>query len=456
MELRALGAVQLLLDGELREGLERLQGPLSQLGIAIPTSFADAMKPLLDGWQEIRSRGYAFQTRSEGELDPAQLRRLDLLWGVARGLLLHEHDRPLPLIIQYLREALALGEPRRIVRGLAIFHSQIDVPLSHVRQTALSGAIDVAEAIARQVGEVEARAAISFSRGLVTYHDGQLATGLSELMRAEELFRNHCRGGTYEMRLSRMIFAHISLAVHREIDVILLRDWLREAEEHGDIVSTAHLRFSIACTHLANDQAQQAADLLDSAVAALGPRLGGTTATTEAMSRAHVELYRGNANGALASLYLLEEFFTTALSHVRMWRGLGFLLRARLALLARAGNTTQKDLREQAEKSIAEVAGLGLACFADDVHLVRAALLAVGGTREAILVELDAVLSAYSDARTPPLAALFALRAKGQAIGGPSGRELTVRAEALLKQRKIENPRRFARLFMPGLEEALT
>jgi hypothetical protein len=216
------------------------------------------------------------------------------------------------------------------------------------------------------------------------------------------------------------------------------------------------LRFSVACTHLANDQAQQAAELLDSAVAALGDRFGGTAATTEAMSRAHVELYRGNANGALASLYLIEEFFTTALSQVRMWRGLGLLLRARLALLARAGNTTQSTLREQAETSLAEVAAIGLSCFNDDIHLVRAALLAVGGTREAILVELDAVLGAYTDARTPPLGALFALRAKGQAIGGTSGRELITRAEALLKQRKIENPRRFARLFMPGLEEALT
>jgi len=456
LELRGLGAVQLLLDGELHEGLAQLKEPMRELGIAIPASFTEAVKPLFDGWQDIRQRGYAFQARAEADLDPGKLRRLDLLWGVARGMLLHEQDRPLPLIVQYLREALALGEPRRIVRGLTIFHSQIDVPLSHLRQVALSGAIDVAEAVARQVEGVEARAAIAFARGLVTYHDGQITTGLAELMRAEELFRNHCRGATYEMRLSRMVFAHISLSVHRDIDLVQLRDWLREAEEHGDDISTAHLRFSIACTHLASDQAQQAIDLLDSAVAALGPRFGGTTATTEAMSRAHVELYRGNANGALASFYLLEDFFKTALFQVRMWRGLGLLLRARLALLARAGGTTQKDLRDQAERSLNEAAALGLACFSDDIHLVRSALLAVGGTREAILAELDAVLGSYADARTPPISALFALRAKGQAIGGASGRDLVLRAEALLKQRRIENPRRFARLFMPGLEEALT
>jgi len=358
--------------------------------------------------------------------------------------------------VQYLREALEVGEPLRVVRGLCFFHSQVDVPLSLLNKTALSGAIDVAEALARQCDDVAARAAIAFARGLSVYHDGQLTTGMNELMRAEELFRNHCRNGSYEMRMSRMVFAHLSLVFLREVDLSVVRDWLREAEEHGDGVSTARLRFCIACGHLPADQAEQATELLDGAVHALGDKLSGTSATVEAMARAQIQLYRGNANGALACFYLLEEFFSTALSRVQVWRGAGLLTRARLALLARAGSTTQKDLREQAESALAETAALSLPCFTDDVHLVRATLLAIGGAREAVIAELDAVLAAYTEARTPPLTALFALRAKGQAIGGAAGRELVVRAETLLKQRRIENPRRFARLFVPGLEESLT
>jgi tetratricopeptide (TPR) repeat protein len=312
----------------------------------------------------------------------------------------------------------------------------------------------VAEAVARQIDNVEARAAIAFARGLAVYQEGQIGSALSELTRAEELYRNHCRGGSYEMRVSRMVIAHLSLAIARTVDETLLREWLRDAEEHGDRVSTARLRFCAACAMLGADQAPQAMAQIEQAVAALGDRLEGTTATAEAMARAQIELYRGNADGALACFYVLEEFFTTALSQVRLWRGLGLLTRARLALLARAGSTTLKGLREQAESAVADTDKLDLACLSDDVHLVRAAIFAAHGKREAAIAELDIVLAAYPDVRSPPLAALFALRAKGQALGGATGKDLIARADAMIHQRHIANPRRFARLFVPGLEEA--
>jgi hypothetical protein len=207
---------------------------------------------------------------------------------------------------------------------------------------------------------------------------------------------------------------------------------------------------------LASDQGPQALAQLDAAVTTLGDRLSGTTATVEAMARAQIELYRGNADGALACFYLLEEFLSTALSHTRLWRGLGLLARARLAMLARAGSTTRKGLREQAEAAIAEVTVLAVPCLADDLHLAHAALHAAHGRREAALTELDAVLAAYPDARMPPLSVLIAMRAKGQAMGGAAGKEIALRAEGQLKQRHVENPRRYARLFVPGLEEAFS
>ena len=54
------------------------------------------------------------------------------------------------------------------------------------------------------------------------------------------------------------------------------------------------------------------------------------------------------------------------------------------------------------------------------------------------------------------LSALIAERARGQLLGGEEGRRVTVRAEALLRERGLVNARRFARLFVPGLEEVAT
>jgi hypothetical protein len=51
---------------------------------------------------------------------------------------------------------------------------------------------------------------------------------------------------------------------------------------------------------------------------------------------------------------------------------------------------------------------------------------------------------------------LVARRARGQLVGGTEGHALTAQAEEMLSQRGVVNPRRFARLFLPGLEELLS
>jgi hypothetical protein len=112
-------------------------------------------------------------------------------------------------------------------------------------------------------------------------------------------------------------------------------------------------------------------------------------------------------------------------------------------------------LRKQAHEAVEEAAGLALPCLDDDVRLMRATVAASRGERPIALAESEALLAAYAHARVPPLTALVALRNKGFAQAGPEGAELVTRAETLMKQRRIENPRRFARLFAPGLEEAL-
>jgi hypothetical protein len=154
-------------------------------------------------WRELRTRGFAFTERSVDAVDPKELERLDLLWGVTRGLLLHELDRPLPLLTRHLFDALELGEPLRIVRGLALFHVHVDVPFSHLSKLKPAGALDVAEALARRLDQVEARALIALAKGLEVYHHGRIESSLHEMQRAEELYRNHCKGGAFEMRLSR-------------------------------------------------------------------------------------------------------------------------------------------------------------------------------------------------------------------------------------------------------------
>jgi hypothetical protein len=455
IELQALAGVQLLLCGKLTEGLTMLKEPLGTLQVEVPPTFQVASVQAAHMWKALRERGYAFTERGELDVDETELTRLDLLWGVTRGLMLHEFERPLPLLTRYLIDALELGEPLRVVRGLALFHVHVDAPFAAVAGLRNSGALDVAEALARRMDQVEARAVISFAKGVAVYGHGRVEPALKELLHAEELYRNHCRGGAYEMRLSRMVIANLWVSILREGDANQLREWVREAEDRGDRVGAVRLRLSLALTALQSDQADLAQTQLEAAIEQSSGEVSVLTTTFAATARSTIALYRGDAEGCRASYYLLEEFFETALAGTRVWRQLVLMLRARLALLARAAPTPGRTPLQQAERALEEASKLGAPCFAEDMLLLQASVAAGRRDREGALRALSALPATPAERRDPSLPALFIQRARGQLLGGAEGETLAQRANEALAKRGVVNPRRFARLFAPGLEELL-
>ena len=161
-----------------------------------------------------------------------------------------------------------------------------------------------------------------------------------------------------------------------------------------------------------------------------------------------MQLYRGSADGCRASYYLLDELFTSPLAKVPLWRALGTLLRAQLALVARAGAGASRTFLARAVSAIEETERTAMPCCEVDVLLLRAVIAVVEGRREQALQALDAVLRTPHDATQPPLALLFALRARGQVQAGSEGKAAIARAEEALARRGVVNPRRFARLFL--------
>jgi hypothetical protein len=210
------------------------------------------------------------------------------------------------------------------------------------------------------------------------------------------------------------------------------------------------LRISMATTLLSADEADAALAQLDAALHALNGQPNAITELAERVGRATVQLYRANADGCRAAHYLLEEFFSTPLATVPVWRGLVLLLRARLMLIARGASGGVRDLLARAASAIDDVEQLALPCFEDDVRLVRASIAAARAQRTEALSAIAAVIA---DKQQTSLAGLIAMRARGQLLGDGEGRRLTANAEELLAQRGVVNARRFARLFVPGIEE---
>ncbi len=455
MELEARAGAELLFAGQLEPGLALLKEPLTSLGVALPDSFHDAITQASYMWREIRARGFGFVERTPAQVEAAELRRLDLLWGVTRGLLSHEVARPLPLVTRFLIDALEIGEPLRIVRGLVLFHTHVDGPFSRLSKLALSGALDVGEALARRIEQSEARALLALSRGLSMYSDGRVEAALPELVTAEDILRNHCRGGAYEMRTSRMALAHAQFVVHREANPVQLREWLREAGERGDPLSEGRLRQLLAVGSLAADDAKGALVLLAQASGGVHAR-SELSAMTGALSQAAVHLYRGDIEACRGCYDALLPTLSEALGTVPFWRACVLMLLARLGLVISAGVSGQDAPRiEQAAKYTRALEALDLPCFMDDVRLLTATVALARRQPAAAKAALEPMVRARVEAGTGSFLHVFAQRAHGQLIGGAEGKDQVARAEELLVRRGVVQPRRFARLILPAFEERL-
>jgi len=451
--LRALGGVQLLLAGHVDEGLRELEEPLRALNVTLPTDFAEGAYQAGEHWRRLRQRGLGFKEQSESELDGEKLERLDLLTELAQGLLTNELDRPLPLLVELTEQALELGEPLRILRLLALYHVHVDVAYSTLAGVGTSGAMDVAEALARRLNTPEGHAAIAFAKGLSVYLHGRVEEATDELLRAEELYRNHCRGGAFEMRIARTVLSHLRISFARDVDGGRMRNWIREAEERGDRVSTLRHRLTLARGLLKGDRVEEAHALMERAHRESGEQAGFSLAA-DLMTRASFALYSGDALRCRELLKQLEGYASVALNVVPVWLGLTTLAQARLALLARASRDAPPGLLELAEAATERVAALELPCFHDDVALMRATAAAVRQQNDRAIELLEQVICAHRREPTEPLTSIFARRARGQLQADAEGVLAEREADAELGKREIKEPRRFARLFAPTLEEA--
>ena len=128
------------------------------------------------------------------------------------GLLLNELERPLPLVGRLLWDSLDVGEPRRIIRALCLYHAHVDAPFSRLAKQPTQGAIENAEALCHQQDDVRSRAWVALARGTSLVYTGEVEQSFAQLETAEELFRDQCTGATAEMRMCRQIMAPLMAA----------------------------------------------------------------------------------------------------------------------------------------------------------------------------------------------------------------------------------------------------
>ncbi len=120
LELKRLASTQLLLSGEVENGLALLRTLLRPLGLSMPQTARRAWLSLF--WHRflLALHGLKFRKRDESQISAMTLARIDLCWSAVAGLSMSEPIRGADFQTRGLLLALRAGEPLRIARAMAM------------------------------------------------------------------------------------------------------------------------------------------------------------------------------------------------------------------------------------------------------------------------------------------------------------------------------------------------
>ncbi len=120
LELRLAAARQFCISGHTDEGRLLIRSVLASSGMSFPTSFLGLVASLIYQRIQLRIQGLKVVVRKEEQIPPQELQRIDMMWSAVSGLSFQEPVAVASMHTQGLRAALAAGEPKRLVRAIAL------------------------------------------------------------------------------------------------------------------------------------------------------------------------------------------------------------------------------------------------------------------------------------------------------------------------------------------------
>jgi hypothetical protein len=385
--LRQRAAMQLLRAGRFEEGVQTLEQVVNAAGWpSQPTSFR-ALLTLIFFQLWLSLRGLRYRERSQADIDPALLRRIELCWTAATALICVDALWRAEFLYRHALLALRAGESSHIARGLVSRGWWRSVSRSVRGRNAGERLLTQAEAIARRRDDAYPLGMAAFARGMRAFCEGRLAAALKTLEQAEELFLRHCTGvhyelsGVYGMQVATLVLSGRLAEVTSRLERLLV-----EATERDDRFTVISITTGDAIVAwLSSDQPDETRRALGACAFELTPR--SPMFTSWAMASASVHLYCGDGAAAWRSLiegrveivarqllsYRISvsdlrgrcalllarkerRYLSTAAGEARQLLRTGTPHAAALALLLQAGIDAAQGLSESAVERCAEAA----------------------------------------------------------------------------------------------------
>ena len=450
LEFNRRAAEQLLMGGHINEGMELMQSVLAAVGISMPQGPTQALVSLIIKRLQVRLRGFSFVERDVTHISEAELARIDTCWSVAAGLGAVDLIRGADFHCRHLLLALRAGEPFRIAKAMCFETAQIASRGVRARRRALQIA-ERAEVLAHKVGHPHAIALASWAKGVAAYLVGNWKEAAELCDKAADILRNNCTGVTWELAtanrfmLSALQYRGELAEVSRRVPVLL-----SAAVEQGNLFAATDLRTRMNLIWLAMDDPIRARAEVIEAMGAWPQEGFHLQHYTSLFALVQNELYTGD--GEVAWKHIQGQWKAlqqSMLLRIQVLRIEAMHLQARAAL-ASTEETAEKRARLRIAEVMADrIAKEGMDWSVPLVSLIRASLAHQRGQKDEARLHLSRAAENFAGADMH-LYAAAAKRRLGQVLNNERGLELVSEADAWMRDQRVRNPERLARMLAPG------
>ena len=452
LDLRRRAAEQFLLTGHIDRGAGVLRAVLASVGVAYPESTVRATLSFVARQAHLRVRGTRFDERRAGDIDPAELARIDACFTAGKGLAFVDPVRGLGFHAQHLLLSLAAGDPVRVCLGLS-FHAVTVCLGGGAGHARARGYLAQASAIAERLGDPYLLGVVGNCTAATHMCLGRWRATVEEVARANAILRRSCSGATWEIE-GGIVFSEVSLLWMGRLGelVSFVESHARAALDRGDLFAATYARMHTWYAHIAADDPPRARAEMREAISRWSRGGFHIMHFWALYGESAYDLYAGDARGARTRLLARwPELARSNILRVQFHRVWMTLLRGGAAIGAAltARGSERADLLREAERDAAGLTGEGTPYSIPAASLLRAGVLAARGRREAALPDLEAAAAGFG-AADMALHAACARRRKGEIVGGDEGRKLVAEADVAMTAQGIARPDRWATMVAPG------
>ncbi len=456
IELRRRAAEQLLLAGHLEQGLEVIELVLRALHMRNTRSGRRVLVSILLGRLMVRLRGLRFESRTEAEISPKELARVDASWSIACSLGVIDFMRGADFQNDHLLLALKAGEPRRLLRALTLEISYAATPGSG-SPPRTERLLQMADQLAGEVDDPVAAGLVRVSRGVAAYLNGRFDEALTACQQAVTILSRH--SGTVWETVTAQRFTVASLFHLGRLGTLaeLVPPLLATAVAKGNLYASTYFRTSYSIlAWLVRDDVELAREQLTRAQSewtAPGVQLPHCWML---VGQTHLALYTGETRGLWQDVqeawprFVAAQFLRIAMLRVQLWhlRSMSALVEAQ-ACHERGQHSRARRLHEQTRRAALHLGREQISLATPLAGLMLAAVEYATGSPERAVDGLNQCIVNFEQQKLSAYAA--AARARlGEVLAGEQGAELIANARGALESQGIANVSGLLNLLAPA------